>query len=1681
MRTGIVERTFLINILDDNLVEEDEVFQVVLEIPEGGGSLGAQFRANVTIVDDDAAKLSPKFTRHSQNATSVVAGEVFYMSIRATYATGDIMTVGGERFLSIVENDNDAWSSPLIKGRGQRQAQRLQNTVFDYGNGTYMVSGVIREQGKFQLRSWHAFPGGLLGEYHRDAFFENLALSRIDRHVNFTWGEGRLLPRGADYISIRWSGALLAPETGLYELKIDADDNARLWLNGDLLIDHWQFQGVQYEPPRYVMLSVDSLNEIVMEYRDIVGDAFARLMWKPPSGDEHVVIPMDYLFSMYEISESPVELTVVSAETDANSTECSGSGLFGGTVHHEADFEVCPRDVFGNLRDDADNIYLTWQHFSATMELVAGQDTYRGDGSTVLTPTLTYVQETHCFVGKYTPERAGEYMLSIQYQRWWDAPLTHTSGSPFFLKVVPNRMDGPNSRVFNLNTPQLIEAGKCHNYTIVAHDTSHNLLLRGGNDVSAYMFRVGFFEDADEESRSIEPYDFDRSVTVARKGEIYDLDNGNYTGLLCPIHTGWYEIHVQLNSGGVSNLPFRVQDRQTSKSDPTGRQTHLGQYIDHSPYRLYVSHTDASHSKTTAHGPGLVGAYVGVPITFLVTIRDDWGNVVRNIGDGYSLTFSLGKSPGITFSTYDHNNGSLTVEYTAVKAGQDVVSVFVKSGHISGSPFSVNIVDGVDDARYSYAKGPGLIIGTTGVTSFFELFAFDLGNNRKFEFSDRYFFNTSGAEMISGQMIVAAEATAVSDSLPLYLSLGTGGDYIATFVPSVIGDLKISVFLEAPDGTMLEVSNSPFVARIHPSSPVASLTDIDGVLYDTVAGLPTFINIHLRDKDNNQLESGGHEMEMVALGVAGDWGTIQPWGTLPGLQDRYYYKGFYAGLDDVYGQWTDHEDGSYTVGYTIYTTGEYVLRLSVAEPGLNATYFNTSTFGYLVDMNSNPPEFAVSREGIPENLGSTISWTGDIKSYSYIHMFRSKVEYDINFNFSSSIAGRDVGYDQETYSSFTLDEKARESYYSVRYTGLVFPPVAEVFNISIEIDGFSTASVRIGGRGGSTNQSEIGDLVVSIKLGGADASTTEASGLYNFTDVLPRELLVEYSHLSGESYFTLYWESPSTPRASIPASAFYHWRNISHTNLTVHPASLCSKCSTAYGSSLNYAVVGQKQSFVVYGRDLFGNLQQRGDEVVAAVGVGPEGATFRGIVTDYKNSTYLVEYYATQAGNHLLYVTIGCCPDHPNVGLAREISSMNGILIQNAPFSLFVESAEPDPRRSVAVGPGVVGTTTGNNVNFSVLYRDLHNNPTTASRATMAQRGDSNNPLLNGGLAVIFHRVVTDDDGISERFLASPNKLVYTPIDDRIVVSYQFLIAGVYEMHVTMFSEVIIGAPFNIAVIPNVASANTTVCRGLGLRSAYTDQSSAFEIILSDRFGNALSVGGNKFYSRVTGSGPRSPLDIIVPSCSDGQSGRYLCTYTSRSHGPFEIHVKLLLGSADHPGGRGLKGYYFARSDGNSGTALSDPQVIVDKLLSFSWARSLSVPVPAIPDFLPSGLFSSGLLVRWEGYLVAPMTDGFTIFCEVLGFNATVYLESVLVFDSQLPHDEQSIPVSLIADASYNIRVEITTTELLGDSPAGFRLLWRTRNIKKTVIPAFYLYHDAEEIALSPFPVLIEEAVSSGR
>ena len=60
---------------------------------------------------------------------------------------------------------------------------------------------------------------------------------------------------------------------------------------------------------------------------------------------------------------------------------------------------------------------------------------------------------------------------------------------------------------------------------------------------------------------------------------------------------------------------------------------------------------------------------------------------------------------------------------------------------------------------------------------------------------------------------------------------------------------------------------------------------------------------------------------------------------------NYALEGFFAGLPRNYGACTDIGKGQYICKYNNKVAGLHVLRVSVEEPGLNASYFNTTDFG----------------------------------------------------------------------------------------------------------------------------------------------------------------------------------------------------------------------------------------------------------------------------------------------------------------------------------------------------------------------------------------------------------------------------------------------------------------------------------------------------------------------------------------------------------------------------------------------------------------------------------------------------------------------------------------------------------------------------------------------------------------
>ncbi|MHB1423898.1 MAG: DUF1592 domain-containing protein [Gemmataceae bacterium] len=95
---------------------------------------------------------------------------------------------------------------------------------------------------------------GLKGEYYKSRRLgrkDERVLERIDPTVQFDFGSAgpEAMKFEPDQFSIRWSGSVLAPETGEYEFLVRTEHAARLWLNDEKhpLIDAWVKSGKDTE------------------------------------------------------------------------------------------------------------------------------------------------------------------------------------------------------------------------------------------------------------------------------------------------------------------------------------------------------------------------------------------------------------------------------------------------------------------------------------------------------------------------------------------------------------------------------------------------------------------------------------------------------------------------------------------------------------------------------------------------------------------------------------------------------------------------------------------------------------------------------------------------------------------------------------------------------------------------------------------------------------------------------------------------------------------------------------------------------------------------------------------------------------------------------------------------------------------------------------------------------------------------------------------------------------------------------------------------------------------------------------------------------------------------------------------------------------------------------------------
>ncbi|HEY8720441.1 glycoside hydrolase family 3 C-terminal domain-containing protein [Pengzhenrongella sp.] len=131
---------------------------------------------------------------------------------------------------------------------------------------------------------------GLQGDYYADTTKDTPltgtpTASRIDQQVKFAWNGAAPAPgvAGANF-STKWTGTLTPPVSGTYTFGLGSDDGSRLLINGQAVVDNWNYQ--QYTTKTgQVTLTAGQPVQIEADFFQGTGDASVNLGWLLPNQD----------------------------------------------------------------------------------------------------------------------------------------------------------------------------------------------------------------------------------------------------------------------------------------------------------------------------------------------------------------------------------------------------------------------------------------------------------------------------------------------------------------------------------------------------------------------------------------------------------------------------------------------------------------------------------------------------------------------------------------------------------------------------------------------------------------------------------------------------------------------------------------------------------------------------------------------------------------------------------------------------------------------------------------------------------------------------------------------------------------------------------------------------------------------------------------------------------------------------------------------------------------------------------------------------------------------------------------------------------------------------------------------------------------------------------------------------
>lgn len=216
---------------------------------------------------------------------------------------GTLAVIGptADEIMSLLGNYYGTPAAPVTILQGIRAAVGPKTRVL-YSRGADLVPGREEPRAAPLIEARYLRPAagtsiqGLKGEYFRGRDFAGEPmLTRVDSRIAFRWDRGAptddLVARGelpaanaldGDDYSVRWTGQLLPPTSGRYELTVGANDGFRLFIDGEAVLNGWELNERLASKSAFIDLEAGLAYAIKLEYFEAIRDAEIRLAWRLP-------------------------------------------------------------------------------------------------------------------------------------------------------------------------------------------------------------------------------------------------------------------------------------------------------------------------------------------------------------------------------------------------------------------------------------------------------------------------------------------------------------------------------------------------------------------------------------------------------------------------------------------------------------------------------------------------------------------------------------------------------------------------------------------------------------------------------------------------------------------------------------------------------------------------------------------------------------------------------------------------------------------------------------------------------------------------------------------------------------------------------------------------------------------------------------------------------------------------------------------------------------------------------------------------------------------------------------------------------------------------------------------------------------------------------------------------------